>query len=459
MSYTDRLKEIEKKTDVDSIKYKGLSVWPVLRYYFCVTGTANKIPKESKKGIFVHLIRTTFFGFKNYFKKHDYLLITSSSNRILIKNKYTDKFIDEIAGNLSNSWILEQPIKGRFMKSNLPSNTISSKYPLAILTWLISRCIIRFKVENEKAIKEVLKELDITVDYKILCKTYYAQYRVMLFLAKWHKFKAVYIVVHYTNMGYIKALRELEIPVIEVQHGLISRNHCAYNIYTPTDLKCYPNYLLTFGKKELSTFQNDNLFISREKVIAVGHLYIDHIASNYEGDKKLKKIQKNFRKTIAVSSQNHPTEPKLIEFIKTVAELDESILFVFVPRTYSKNTDDYNFPKNIILTEWLDVYQVIWHSDIHSTVFSTCALEAPSIGVKNVLINIENMSKHIFDDILNDKTVTRYSADPLDYLHMVNSTVPEPKNDIIEKNKEIIVPGYKKNIKSTLKYLEEIYVL
>ncbi|MEX2482965.1 MAG: hypothetical protein WED10_00295 [Brumimicrobium sp.] len=372
----------------------------------------------------------------------------------MIEKKYIDKSVDEIAENLSNPWVVELPIKNHYKKSELPAVPISSKYPLYLATWILSKLLFFSKIQNEPKLKEVLKELNISVDYKNICKTYYAQYRVMLFLGKWHQFKSAYVVCHYTNMGYIRALRKLDIPVIEVQHGLISNSHCAYNIYTPTDLHCYPNYLLTLGEREASIFENDNLFMHPENIFPVGHVYIDYISSTYAGDKKLKEIQTNYKKTVAVVSQKCPLEEQLIDFIRKASELDKSILYIFIPRFYTKEISEYAFPENVVFTEWLNVYQIIWHADIHSTMYSTCALEAPSIGVKNVLINIENKSKLFFEGILNDENITKYSDEPEQFLEMVNATTPESKSNIIEKNASIILPNYKKNIKNFIENIK-----
>jgi hypothetical protein len=454
MSSAEKLKDIEQRIDVNSIKYKDLTVWPVLRYYICVKYSANSSPIKPDKTIFKSLLKNLFFGFRNYFKKHDYLFLSSSDQRVIIENKYIDKSVDEIAQNLSSSWVIESPVKGHYKKNQLPSTPVSSKYPLYLLTWLISKLMFTNKIQGVDRIKEILNELNILVDYKSICKNHYAQYKTMLFLSKWKKFKAAFIVCHYTNMGYIRALQELNIPVIEMQHGLIAKGHCAYNMYTPTDLSCYPNYLLTFGEQERFVFEKNNHFISPNKVIPVGHFYIDYISSEYKGDRKFKELQKNYRKTVAVVSQNHPIENELIKFVKEVSKLDRTILFVFVPRNYSKTADEYGFDENVLLTKWLNVYQIIWHADFHSTVFSTCALEAPSIGIRNVLINLENRSKMHFKDKLNDEAVTRYTNTPKQYLEEINSMPSISRDFIIEKNASVIIPNYKENIANFIKYLE-----
>ena len=455
MSSAEKLKEIEQIVDVNAIKYKNLAIWPVLRYYICAKHTANSNPKKPDKSIFKSVLKNLFYGFKNYFKKHEYLFISSSDQRVIIDDLFIDKSVTLIAQKLSKSWIIELPSKGHFKKKNLPSTPISSKYPLYVLTWIYSKLLGSSKIAGQEELEYVLNELNINVDYKNICKNHYAQYKMMLFLARWKKFKSVFVVCHYTNMGYIRAFRRLNIPVIEIQHGLIAKGHCAYNLYTPMDLSCYPNFLLTFGKKEQFVFSKDNFFITANRVVPVGHFYIDYIASKYSGDQKLIDTQNKYRKTIAIVSQNHPVERKLIEFVKEVAELDKTILYVFVPRTYNKVAKDYGFKDNIILTPWLNVYEIIWHADFHSTVFSTCALEAPSIGVRNILINIENRSKALFEDKLNDEEITKYSETPKEYIDIINSASNLSREIIINKNASIIIPDYRQNITNFINYLEK----
>ncbi len=61
--------------------------------------------------------------------------------------------------------------------------------------------------------------------------------------------KAVLIVVSYSHFNFIEACNTLNIPTIELQHGIISRYHVGYSFESPnTKIQTYPDYMFTFGK-------------------------------------------------------------------------------------------------------------------------------------------------------------------------------------------------------------------
>jgi len=451
MSSSCDLMGAEKKLKLHSVKFKNMEVWPVLHYYICAKHTALSEPKAVDLRLVFGLLSNLFFGLKNFFVRTNFLFVSSSDQRFLIKGTYKDKLVDYIADILPNALIIERPVGGHYKKKEVYSKYLSSKLSVDAVIWVVSKFVrVKKNLQNEDLIIELLKSINTEVDYYSIIKKHHAQYLVWKFLGKRKKWKAVFVVCSYTNMGMVKAFKTLNIPVVEVQHGLISQNHCAYYVEFTNDKSCYPDYLLTFGTREKAVFSKKNTFIDPGNVFPVGHFYLDYLSEDYKGDPKLKNIQKGFSKTVAISSQNHPIEKKLIAFIRSLAKLDPNTLFIFVPRTYNKTIKEYGFSENVILTDWLNVYEIIAHSDVHATVFSTCALEAPSLGVRNVLINLENKSIQMFDNILRDESINSYVNSPEEFLEVLYQKSILNKKEIKYRNKDIIVSDYKKNIKSVI---------
>jgi hypothetical protein len=94
--------------------------------------------------------------------------------------------------------------------------------------------------------------------------------------------------------------------------------------------------------------------------------------------------------------------------------------------------------------------------DFHSTVNSTCALEAPSLGVQNIMINIQDLSKNYYELILNNKNITRYANTPNEYVKIINNFTKIDKKTIQESNDDIIKSHYTENIKKVLNKLNLI---
>ena len=443
-------KEIEKKYPVESIKINDIQIWPYLRIYlgFKLIFDIDRITFNFK--ILINFIRTFFYGFFNLFRKYEYIVFSVSEQRKLINNKYVDRF-DYIAEMLNNTLFFESSLSSHFKKKNIPTKHICSKNILYLFEVIISNIFIRnIKIENEHLIKEISEKYNIDVDYRTLSKRFIAQYKIMKFIIKKIKPKAVFMITPYTNMGYVKALKDNGIKVIELQHGVINFSHPAYNIFKRFDSGLYPDYLLTYGKKEKNVFTDKNYYINKNNVIPIGHFYIDYITNKYKGDKKLKRIVKNYNKIIAVTSQDI-FDDDLIPFLKKSADLDKTIIYIFIPRKRTKSYySKYNFPENMIIADWLNCYEIIIQSDFHSTINSTCAIEAPSMGIQNILLNINNQSKDYYGTILDDRSITSYVNTPEEFVEIINSFKILEKDKVIKSNKDIIVPYFQENCKKAL---------
>ena len=445
------LKEIECENAVETLEFKGQKVWPYLRIYIAAKLIHDKDSQVINSTVLKSFFRSFFYGFFRLFKSYDYFYFTSNDQRKKTGDFYTDKGIDTIATLLKNGLVFESPTLNHFNKNKIPTENVVSKFILHFLVLIYTKLFVRkYKLDNQLVLNTILSKYQISLNYREIIIRNWSQYNVMKFLLRFYKPKAVFIVCYYTNMGYIKALKEKNIKVIEVQHGVINKSHEAYNVFKEIDNSFYPDFLLSFGSVEKEIFQDNNFFVKPENVYTVGHFYLDYVVNNYQPNKRLEDITKDFKKTIAITSQNHLVEVKLIDFIIKSANLDQDILFLFIPRTVGKTEGQYGFPNNVIIVDWLNCYEIMAQSDFHSTVFSSCAIESPSIGVQNIMINIDNLSVTHFGEVLFDDKITRYVNKPEEYIDTIYSFEKLNKKEIINSNGYIIMPNYSQNISETL---------
>jgi hypothetical protein len=94
--------------------------------------------------------------------------------------------------------------------------------------------------------------------------------------------------------------------------------------------------------------------------------------------------------------------------------------------------------------------------DAHVTVYSSCAIEAPSMGVRNIMINIKGYAKSYFGHILNNESVTKYVETPLELVNEIQKLTPTNKWEIIEANSKQITPRYRENLEKYLRKLKLI---
>ncbi len=437
------IKDVELLYPVEQIKAGGFEVWPIIRIEIGMQKNfGNTVKRKSKLSLIFNMFLSMFYGFFNWFGKYDYLVFSNDQQRKKVDGVYYDKSAEYIAEKAGKSLFIEKQVIGHIKRENIATKSIVSKsilYPLITLYYkfLMKKPVI----ENEDILKKVLNELNVNIDYKYFVNRVIAEYIVIRFLLRIYKPRMVFVVCSYTQMGVLKACAEAGIKVVELQHGVISKAHFGYNTYNAFSRDYFPDYLITYGLNEKNVFE-DNYFINQENVFPAGNLYLELLMKNYRPDARLEKISENYKRVVAVSSQI-AIEEKLINFLIESAKMDLDILYVFIPRYFNKEyVSVYKFPDNIIIVDWLNFYEITIQADLHSTVYSTTAIEALSLGIQNILINIDDKANEYFGEILTDKAVTRLVETPKEFVSLINQFKLLDKTDVRKSNEKNIVPGY-----------------
>lgn len=446
----DKVKLLEEKYPLEQVKALGHKVWPLIRFSVIVNYTIGKVPL-SRPSISFRQVKLFFYGFFNLFRRYHFLAFSDSSERKVIEGRYFDKSIDPLILLYPKTLLFELPLPNHFSRARTTTRFIASKYPLYVLALLYERFILRkIELTNEELITGFNAELGVTYDYRAQIRKALSHYYLGLFLFRIYKPKAIFIQSAYTNTGLVKAFKERGVMVIEVQHGMITSTHEAYNVFRDCGRECNPHYLFSFGEREREIFRN-NYFLPQENVIPVGHFYIDYIRRNTKKDRKLEQIVTKYQKSIVVSTQDIPQERRLITFLIEAARQASDLVILFVPRFQPPEYyDRYQFPSNMILVSWLNVYEAILQADFHSTIFSTCALEAPSLGTPNLLIDIDGLSRKSYESILTDPSATRYVTTIGEFLHLVSIRWFADRGVMIKNNDNLIKPGYQDNLTRAL---------
>ena len=126
----------------------------------------------------------------------------------------------------------------------------------------------------------------------------------------------------------------------------------------------------------------------------------------------------------------------------------QNYLFFLKPRKLplSHYHEKYVFPKNIIFIDTVNIYELIIQTDFHITIYSTCAIEAPSLGKKNILFNIDGKAKEYLGETLKNDVTTVY-VDTIEEFNKVILNVDAPSlKSIFEAHKDVLYSGYTKNM-------------
>ena len=444
------LKKIELEYPVETIAVHTTPVWPFLRYYYSFS--LNRVIANRPAFNFWRGIASMFYGLFNWFGTYHYLHFSDSLERKFVNGKWFDKSLDYVGKLLGDTLLFEHPLPRHYKSSEIATENVCSKLPLHGLVWIYAFLFLRrIKIKNREILEAIEKQYNCSIDFEALVKKNLAQEVVGKWLIKVYKPKAIFMQCFYTNMGFVKAFREHGIPVVEIQHGIIAAHHGAYNVYKKIEPLYYPDYVFTFGDREFETFSASNYFIDPKNVKPVGHFYIDHLNNEFKGDQTFKTILAQYKNSVTVSSQDIVEETELLAFLKHTALKSKDTLFVFFPRHKPKDYyDQFNLPSNIILTPWLNVYEAIASTDFHSTMHSTCAIEAPSLGARNILININGLALKYFSYLLDGRNLTYVANTPEEFIAHLNLP-PKSRHEIINQNGYFIRPNYRLNVVNALK--------
>jgi hypothetical protein len=456
------LKEIEGKYPVDTISVNGEQVWPYLRvaYYFQyvdeISSQKGERPLSPTLSFLGKLKRLSNipYGIKNWLGKYDYIAISSTGARKPISGKYFNSLLDPVIDKLGRGKVLyiEIPAPSLYPIKSIYTNKVVCYDLLEVLAMVAeSFRLRRYKIRNESILGDINREYDLSVDYLKVIKRFYARRRVFSLLFRMSKPKVVLLTCYYGLLqSAIKAAKDSGAKVIEFQHGVIGKEHPAYNVDAAIDKSYFPDYLWVFGRRELATFDNPR-FIEPENVCPVGSFYIEHIRSNYVPEGSLVKKLESYNRAVGVTLQE-TTEKRTIEFAVQAANLDSHIFYILIPRRpQEEHYSTLNPPDNVTVIKDKNFYELMAYVDFHSTVYSTCALEAPSLGVQNILINIDDLSRRYYRTVLNDSRITRYADTPQEFVSIANSFEKLDRDTIIKLNEDIIAVNYESNIRELLR--------
>jgi hypothetical protein len=417
------IETIEKKYQTDAIKlHDGTRLWNLLRIFIYSNfqkpkdSTTQKLLTKDKIKSLVSIIKESFAPL-HLPKNIRVCGFSSSESRKLYHNTYYDIYLDPLYNILKDYLaVFEWPeTTGYRRKYDYPlfsRHYIPLHFPLWSKTFwnlLFHRLTGRknYTIESEDTLKEIINYVSTTtsVDKITLTQDIYDFITVFVNIKYflYHIFKKIKPRIVLIRCGYgrfpmalSQACRELGIPPIELQHGLITTYLPAYRRTTPTTNKdCLPEYLLTQGKIYEEMVRNGNLF-DKDKVISTGFLYLQQALNERKITLPQKKALSTFPQNILFTSQ-WIVASEMQDFVIKVAELleqfDLQIGILFKPHPYDKN--DYSGLKKykhiILLDKYDDIYSLFHSIDIHTTVYSTSGLEAMAFDIPNIFVDIFNI--------------------------------------------------------------------
>lgn len=229
-------------------------------------------------------------------------------------------------------------------------------------------------------------------------------------------------------LWWVAAAKELNIRVIELQHGLIDKNQPQYNwsafLKEGKSKLLTPDVILMWG----NYWVDENLLLGfwrKDELISCGFTKLDKVREKYSNliQSSLKDIHVDSIKYVYTSSKPIRNEAIafLDEFINLIKKNNLSVkviikLHPFEDKEFSyyyKLKEKYFSFCEIYYHSDINIYDLFVESTVHLSVFSAAILESIELGRPTLILNLPG--KEYFNNLI-EKSVVRFAESPLDLL-------------------------------------------
>lgn len=417
---SEKIKFIETSLPVETIKYKDIYLWPYLRLILGSNYFSNGIktnPIEKKKHICLKkklvLLRNAFGSALRtwcplFVRKNGVILISGSDATRKHDGKYIDRFFFSIIDNFS---IVIPVLNIQKHKKNCFKHYIDEQFIEYIIGWNRRKIILSEKdIEGVNVFYKACDILGITIDFIHEIKTVIS---ARMFYTAWFKKVSpsrIFIVCSYgvIRLAMISIAKDMGVPVIELQHGILEDGFYPYNICMNIPSVPYPDFFFIYGEyfRKKQNIYRDN------QIIVTGYPYLNLISRERLKnkdifDEKYKgKIKNKF--PITVASQI-VIDKELIKICSELQKRNPQLCIIYKPRIYELYHKQYEQDGFFIETEF-DIYLCIQNSSILLTVSSTCAIEALYLGVPVLSVDIDGMATEHLKPVLKESDAVKYAS-------------------------------------------------
>lgn len=411
----NRLKEIESKFDVMSVKYKGITVWPYVRVYLIDSLSAHRAQKASISNI-MFIIRHLFDGnVLSLFKRHRIWVYDGMASLRHVGGRFVHQTSGPIFEIENSALLFANPgradisvSKDELVERDFLSNSWSIMLSRALTILAPKRWM---QIENEDVLQRVNEYLNVSFNYRYYIKHLFSQKTVVdMILWLWKKPRIVFMICPYAQMGYLLSYHNHGIPVIELQHGVLNSSHYAYNSMYGSPL-LHPDEICVYGEVEYKYFTEEQTKYTPK--VSITGLYILEMIDKYSNTDIFTQDRLQYDSIVVVAGQ--PTmEHVMAPFVDEVASKVPSVLFVYKPRVANTHLE-FKSP-NVRLVGNVNIYEYLKWCDVHSTISSTTCLEAHYFKKPTVFYDHGSVGSDYYSHILGEENGAYYVNDVNSYI-------------------------------------------
>jgi len=213
----------------------------------------------------------------------------------------------------------------------------------------------------------------------------------------------VILVVSYGKETFIEACKQKEIPVVELQHGVIYDHHFGYSFPHGIQKETFPDYLLTFG-----AFWNENARfpLPDDRLIPVGYPYLNQSVDQYDDVTKHDQLLFISQGTIGEQLSKFAME------VSTHSNLECDIVYKLHPGEYDRWRDEYPWllgaDFKIVDSSDRQLYALFAESTAQIGVSSTAVYEGLAFGLETFVYDCHGSS--VLQPLVDDGSASKVAS-------------------------------------------------
>jgi len=426
-SITQNIIILEEKYNLLEWTIDDVYIWQLIRVkvYLMVQEHTQK-KKESSRFLcssnYSELFQRIFINSIFYNPFFDFnksnILVFESSRKYKLENDYIDIYTKYLCDEFELKNKKYKKYQTNYKSDKLSKNRKGTKHLDFI--YLLAKLIIKFKkVElKQKDIillnqlnKELQKIFKLNIDLISLClseiKKFKVDYSLYSILFKKKQPIEIYLVNYSNKAAIIKAAKDINIVVVEIQHGLIAKKDLIYH-YPKTkngSIAYFPDVFFIWE----DIFTNDvSLPISESNIIQYGNRHLQ--------EQKNKLVNISNKNTFLVISQPGLTNDIFEYIVNNIDFLSKSkIIIKLHPLEFDnyKNSIFYQSLKKVNGLEFvkneLSIYNLFTIAEYCIGVYSTAIIESLYFGKKIILLDLNGVE--MMDNLLNNNKVLKVKVD------------------------------------------------
>lgn len=247
--------------------------------------------------------------------------------------------------------------------------------------------------------------------------------------------------------------RRQGIPIVELQHGLISRSHAGYAYFLPADYQGelpLPNKMLVYGEVFKKAIIEAGDAFNAGMIVVTGFPRMARFMGRVEREGRdtirretRRRLSLGYRQFVVVATMQPTTSSCLSAFLgRALKELSGmDVVLCIKPHPSELGTWQSSYSDlladphvRVVFDKDVDLYELLIASDIHVTVYSTVFLESFALGAPNILVNCPGY-EYAFELVNQDEVLFAETPEAFAVLVKKIAESPDLRGEIIERGK------------------------